>query len=199
MRIISGAAKGVRLQTPPPRQKVHLEIRPTADRAREALFSILSSRLEGATVLDLYAGTGSLGLEALSRGASIVIFVDNNPIALEILQKNTRACLQHISHANTIRTVQLYLPAPLPYQQLPEEIHTGFDLIFADPPYGVGLAKKSIENIAEQNLLKKDAFLIMEERRTLSLPEKYAELTLRERRVYGDNAFHFYQRTNYEN
>lgn len=146
-------------------------------------------------VLDLYAGTGALGLEALSRGAAVAIFIDNNPLALKILQKNILACLPRLSRKQIIRTVSLNLPTPLPSCQLPEQTGAGFDLIFADPPYGVGLSEKSIRSIAKQNLLKKDALLIMEERRTVSLPEKPAGLALLERRVYGEVAFHFYQRS----
>ena len=88
MRIIAGQAKGRRLQTPA--RSRGLVIRPTADRAREALFSILGRQIEGANVLDLFAGTGALGLEALSRGAAQAVLVDNNPQALQVIKKNVQ-------------------------------------------------------------------------------------------------------------
>ncbi len=196
MRIISGAAKGVKLAAPPARQQANREIRPTSDRGREALFSILRPHLQRAAVLDLFAGTGALGLEALSRGAASAIFVDSNPTALNILQKNILRCLPYFPETAQIRTLHFTLPHLL-LRHLPSDMTTenfaGFQLIFADPPYGTGLSQKSAHNIASQQLLAADGILVVEERKTVSLPENFATLHLQNRRVYGEVAFHFYQ------
>ena len=94
MRIIAGTARGRQLQTPSKSTAGYSGqlIRPTADRSREALFSIIGQEIKGATVLDLYAGTGALGLEALSRSAKRVVFVDNNPHAIKLIEKNIELC-----------------------------------------------------------------------------------------------------------
>ena len=90
MRIISGWARGRKLFTPPPRETL---IRPTSDRAREALFNIIGARVQGASVLDLFAGTGALGIEALSRGAKNVCFVEYHPQALDLIRRNIQICM----------------------------------------------------------------------------------------------------------
>ncbi len=194
MRIISGLAKGVRLVSPPARQLAQKEIRPTSDRAREALFSILCPKLPGAAVLDLFAGTGALGLEALSRGADTVVFVDNNPVALKILQKNILRCLDKIDGNKIVRTIQLTLPAPLPYQDLPQRIQRGFDLIFADPPYQTGLSEEIIQSTIGCDLIDEDAVLVIEENQSISLAEKTKKLIRIDKRQYGEISFNFYQK-----
>ena len=121
MRIVAGAAKGRRLATPAP------ATRPTSDRTREAMFNTLAGyvRLDGARVLDLYAGTGAVGLEALSRGAEEVVLVESNRRALDVIRRN-------------VETVGLpgarVVAAPV-NQFMGGEPDDGFDLIFADPPY----------------------------------------------------------------
>ncbi len=92
MRIIAGTAKGRRLFSPPSSKGGKGEIRPTSDRAREALFNVLAGHADGAQVLDLCAGTGAMGLEALSRGADHSVFVDNGRTALALIGKNIHAC-----------------------------------------------------------------------------------------------------------
>ncbi len=196
MRIISGAAKGITLVAPPCRQRPNQEIRPTSDRAREALFSILQPHLQGSTVLDLFAGTGALGLEALSRGSAAALFVDSNPTALTIVQKNIMRCLPLLPESTEIRVLPLKLPTTLPRQLLTDiarDNFSGFSLIFADPPYGTKLSEKSAHSIAAQQLLAADGVLIIEERSSIFLPQNIASLNLQDRRVYGEIAFHFYQ------
>ncbi len=189
-------AKGIRLASPPARQRPDQQIRPTSDRGREALFSILQPYLQKALVLDLFAGTGALGLEALSRGAATAIFIDHTPVALNILQKNIMTCLQYLPPETEIRTLRLTLPASLK-NHLPTDIikedFTGFHLIFSDPPYNTGLAEESARAVAEQQLLATGGTLVIEERRTISLPEEIVSLRLQQRRVYGEVAFHLYQ------
>ncbi len=189
-------AKGVRLLSPPSRQQANQEIRPTSDRGREALFSILQPYLPKALVLDLFAGTGALGLEALSRGAAAAIFIDHNPVALKILQKNIMHCLQYFPPQAAIRTLRLTLPASMKHhlpEKMSREDFDGFHVVFADPPYGTGLAEKTARTVAMQQLLAADGVLVAEERRTAALPRNIDSLQLQDRRVYGEVAFHFYQ------
>ncbi len=135
MRIIAGKWRGRKLVAPP-----GPATRPTADRVREALFSMLASRLggfEGLRVADLFAGTGALGLEALSRGAGHCTFVENDRQALDILQHNIgKLGAEGLSDVRT-RAVE-DLPAPVePY-----------DIILMDPPYGAGLAQVALDRVA---------------------------------------------------
>lgn len=121
MRIIAGTARGRKLSSPPGERT-----RPLLDRVREALFSILGARIEGARVLDLYAGTGSIGLEALSRGAVSCVFVERDRDALECLRENVSA-LGFLERSRIVRgRVEEQLLRP------PEEC---YDAIFFDPPY----------------------------------------------------------------
>jgi 16S rRNA (guanine(966)-N(2))-methyltransferase RsmD len=122
MRIIAGTAKGRKLQAPK-----GSKTRPTSDRVREAIFSIVGDLVEDARVLDLYAGTGAMGLEALSRGARHAVFVEMNPAALQYLNTNIETCRCQDRSGVVSRPVISYL----------EQINPGdnFDLVFADPPY----------------------------------------------------------------
>ena len=124
MRIIAGVAKGRRLQAPR-----GPDVRPTTDRVKEALFSSLQPVLSGARVLDLYAGSGSLGLEALSRGAASAVFVERDPVALRGLRANIEAVGVDgaLVLASTVTGVLAGPPGA-----------AGYDLVFADPPYGLG-------------------------------------------------------------
>jgi 16S rRNA (guanine966-N2)-methyltransferase len=128
MRVIAGSAKGARLV------RVPAGIRPVSDRAREGLFSSLGDLVEGARVLDLYAGTGALGVEALSRGAGEAVFVDRNPAAVRAVEENlARTSLG--DRASIERSeVRRFL------ERRPSE-RAGFDLVFLDPPYEAGSAE----------------------------------------------------------
>lgn len=119
LRVISGSAGGLHLKTP----KRHA-LRPTQDRIRQVIFSSLAERVPGARVLDLYAGTGSLGIEALSRGAASALFVEHDPEAAQCIRDNLAHC--HLQGEVLQSEVAAYLKAPPP---------APFDLIFADPPY----------------------------------------------------------------
>ena len=141
MRIITGRAKGLRLKTPK-----NFLTRPTADRVKESLFSILNGLInfsEVNAVLDIFAGTGALGLESMSRGASSATFIDES--TAEIICDNiTRAKFES---CNVLRGDFEKILRRLSKQNL------AFDLIFSDPPYAKGLAQKSLELVAELNLL----------------------------------------------
>jgi 16S rRNA (guanine(966)-N(2))-methyltransferase RsmD len=122
MRIISGTAKGHKILCPKGKGT-----RPTSDRVREAVFSILGDRVVDARVLDLYSGTGAMGLEALSRGASEAVFVERDLKALKYLAANIEACRLRDRSRVVAKAVLPFLQAA--------DLESGFDIVFADPPY----------------------------------------------------------------
>lgn len=190
LRIISGIGKGRKLFTPPLHDK---SIRPTSDKAREALFSILGKSIQGAKVLDLFAGTGAMGLEAFSRNAGFVVFIDNNRLALELIKKNIALCLSGDKNTCELRVIPHDLTKGIPPIHFPTEFQTGFDLIFADPPYGKNISLSVLNSINESNLLTKNGMLIVEERFNISLPNKLSHLCLIDKRVYGESGFWLYK------
>ena len=191
MRIISGTARGRKLATPPEKET---SIRPTSDRAREALFSIIGPRIKHSLVLDLFAGTGALGLEAYSRGASQVILVDKEPVALKIIQKNTSIFRHEQSNTDRIHVIKDDLRHPQFLRKLALGLTPEFDIIFADPPYGKDFSLPILQYINDNNLLKTDGLIIIEERYNVSLPAKLSCIELFDRRKYGEAGFSFYQR-----
>ena len=135
MRIITGSARGVRLKT-----LEGNEVRPTPERVKEALFSILQFRLEGRRFLDLFTGSGQIGLEALSRGAAEAVMVDAARASLEIAKKNAEAARLKDRATFVQAEAEGYLrrmPGP-------------FDLAFLDPPYGTGVLQRVLPKVAEQ-------------------------------------------------
>lgn len=190
MRIISGAAKGRRLAAPR-----GLNIRPTSDFVKEALFQILGNRLgrdwTAHTVLDLFAGTGGLGIEALSRGVKHCTFVDRSREAAALIERNLQICGQAMGPSNraTLCVTELFhiqkACKRLIFQQAP------FQIIFADPPYETGLSIATIHFVIENSLLSENGILVVEERRKVKLPT--ASLTLFDRRSYGDTVLWFYE------
>jgi 16S rRNA (guanine966-N2)-methyltransferase len=188
VRIISGWARGRKLL--PPSGDSGLEIRPTADRAKEAIFSIIGNKIGNSHVLDLYAGTGSLGLEALSRGAGSVTFVDLNPQAIELIKKNIRVC--RLPEDLQVSVIKHDLRKGLPGELMHNAARQQFNLIFLDPPYSQGLSLKTLEFLANCPLLTIDGLIIAEERRNERLPERQGPLVLMDQRNYGDTGFWLY-------
>ena len=196
LRIISGWAKGRKLHTPPKKQAQ--TIRPTSDRAREALFSILTPHIDGATVIDLYAGTGAFGIEALSRGASHVTFVDNTTISLNLVKKNLELCFESLlkSHSPPPFKTNLYkidLSHNRCFKKHSNLSLENFDIIFLDPPYSKGLAKHTLQEIDSYNNLKHDVLIVAEERFNEEVPNEFKTLTLADNRKYGEASFWFYK------
>ena len=151
MRIIAGQWRGRRLRSPP-----GLETRPTADRVRETLFSMLASRLgsfEGLRVADLFAGSGALGLEALSRGAAFACFVENEPRAVEAIRANA-ADLGALESVQILGGSALALPKSEP-----------FDLVFADPPYAPGSGTAAAHAVAAAGWLAPGGWMAVETHR----------------------------------
>ena len=156
MRVITGSARGRKLKTP-----ANYDIRPTTDNVKEALFSILQFDIEGRRVLDLFAGTGQLGIECLSRGAASATFVDKDRDALRIVKDNLKSC------GLTGTVVQA---DALSFLQSGQQ----FDLIFVDPPYDSGLYEAVLERINLVDILSDGGIIICEARRERNLPEMAA-------------------------
>lgn len=184
MRIIAGIAKGTPLVAPPSR-----DVRPTSDRVREAVFSSLGDRVIGADVLDLFAGTGALGLEAASRGAQTVLFLEHSQPALTALYANIAAFKRH-PDTPTVLTVH----AADVFSELAQLSRDGrvFPLIFADPPYG-HTAQRLLDEPTLPSLLGNDSRLILEsaKRDTLVPPPPWR---LFREAVYGDTRVSFLSR-----
>jgi 16S rRNA (guanine966-N2)-methyltransferase len=176
VRVISGSARGRRLQASP-----GMRLRPTADRVKEALFSIIISRegnLEGKRVLDLCAGTGGLGIEALSRGAVEALFVDNHRESLELISRN----LELAGVAGRGRVLNREAVAAVRELDGPGE---RFHLVFLDPPYRQGLAGELLEALAGSHLLDDTALVVAEIATGEELAETFGMLHECDRRRYG--------------
>jgi 16S rRNA (guanine966-N2)-methyltransferase len=183
MRVVGGRLKGRNIAAPTSR-----DIRPTADRLRESVFNILvhayDNPLQDARVLDLFAGTGALGIEAVSRGAAFALFVDNGAEARALLRNNVEAlALGGVSKVYRRDATDLGPAHPM----------QPFTLAFLDPPYGKGLAEKSLASLRDGGWLVGDALVIVEEAKAAAFaaPEGFEEL---ERRTYDDTEFVFLRR-----
>jgi 16S rRNA (guanine966-N2)-methyltransferase len=180
MRVVGGRLKGRNIAAPTSR-----EIRPTADRLRESVFNILvhayDNAIDGARVLDLFAGTGALGIEAVSRGAAFTLFVDNGAEARALLRNNVEA-LALGGVTKVYRRDATDLGPAHPMQP--------FSLAFLDPPYGKGLAEKSLASLRDGGWLVQGALVVVEEAKAagFAAPEGFEEL---ERRAYDDTEFVF--------
>ncbi len=185
MRVIAGSARGRRLAT-----FRGTTVRPTPDRVREALFSMLLSRLgsfQGLRVLDLFAGSGALAIEALSRGAASATLVEQAAAAAQTIRDNLTLCRL------TDRAEVMVRDA---WQALPALAKGGpFDLIFLDPPYNKGLAARAVQVIAAHDLLAADGILSTETAGEEELPESAGRLQRRDHRRYGSIMISLYTHT----
>ncbi len=198
MRIIAGKLKGRRLVT-----IKGLEVRPTSDRVKESVFRILGERVIGADFLDLCAGTGNIGLEALSRGAKSVTFIERDYHCIRVIESNLEQCGFH--------------PKPPQVQLIKREARKGladlgtrktrFHLIYFDPPYDADIYGPCLEQIGRERLLSPDGLIVVEHRFRLPkslrlrksaemdylLPTKIGELILNRQEQYGDTMLSFYK------
>ena len=180
MRVVGG-----RLRSRPIAGPKSQAVRPTSDRSREALFNILihayGDPVAGARVLDLFAGTGALGIEAISRGAAYALFVDEGVEARSLLRGNTES-LGLGGVTRIFRRDATGLGPAHPVEP--------FDLVFLDPPYGKGLAEKALASARDGGWLKPQALIVVEEAADagFAAPEGFEEL---ERRTYDDTEFVF--------
>jgi len=177
MRVITGSARGRRLETPE-----GLETRPTSEKAKEAIFSAIQFEIEQATVLDLFAGSGQLGIEALSRGARLAAFIDssveaynailNNLIATGLKKSSRVAKMDALSYLKTTRD--------------------RFDIIFLDPPYASGLAAQALPLCAK--IATESGVIICETDNGVELPEEVGDFVLAKKYKYGRSCFFMYRR-----
>ena len=182
LRIIAGEYKGLRLVTPKGKG-----LRPTADRVREAIFNILGYDLSELWVLDLFAGTGAMGLEALSRGAGFVVMVDQHPAAIRLIGRNLAAC-GNPEHASVYK-----LDLRRGLRGLTDQNYS-FDLVFLDPPYGRGLTQRCLEQLGTGKLLNAVATVVSEHATDEKLASTYGCLHRQTMRVYGTTGVSFYTR-----
>ncbi|WP_173196498.1 16S rRNA (guanine(966)-N(2))-methyltransferase RsmD [Geobacter sp. SVR] len=182
MRVIAGNARGVRLEAP---RGMHT--RPTADRVREALFSIILSRrdIKDARVLDICAGTGGLGIEALSRGAGSCCFIENNRQALTSLKRNL-AAVRYAEQASVMEVEALKALRLLAGRA------SSFDLVFFDPPYASELYAMVPAMLSDLSLLAEEGLLVAECAARTIMPERIGGLMKIDRRVYGDTALEMF-------
>ena len=178
MRVISGTARGRRLKEP-----ANYDIRPTTDKVKESIFNIIQFEIEGRRVLDLFAGTGQLGIEALSRGADSCVFVDESNAAVKIIGENVKAC-GFEKNAQVLRSDALSALSRL----------GKFDVILLDPPYDTELLNKALEKIIEIDILKVNGIILCESRAEATLAEVNAPYKLRKEYKYGKIKLTLYTR-----
>lgn len=174
MRIITGSARGKRLQAP-----AGLHTRPTTDRVKESVFNIIQWDLEGRRVLDLFGGSGQLGLEALSRGAAACVIVDGDKNARKIIEANIKSC----GFEDRCRLVQGDAFAFLQRQE-----KGSFHVIFLDPPYGGELLNRAIESICRIDILTQGGIMVCESAVDDQLAVPPAPYRMAKRYAYGHTA-----------
>ncbi|MGS0764167.1 16S rRNA (guanine(966)-N(2))-methyltransferase RsmD [Syntrophomonas curvata] len=182
MRVISGTARGKRLQAPR-----GTDTRPITDMIKEALFNVLGSGIGGASLLDLFAGSGSVGIEALSRGARQVVFIDNSHNAVRVIRDNLNNC-------GFTQGFELYRNDVFRAVEILARRKTKFDYIYADPPFTVeAIFGPLLETLDRTSLLAPDGSLIIRSPRRMILPLKLK--SLQEYRVnnYGESTLHYYR------
>jgi 16S rRNA (guanine(966)-N(2))-methyltransferase RsmD len=180
VRVIGGKIKGRKIKTC--RGKF---LRPTSEKIREAIFNIISPFLTDGLVLDLFAGTGSLGIEALSRGMGRAVFIENNTRVISILKENIISCQLE----NQAEVIVLPVTKGLKILRSRKE---KFKLIFLDPPYLSNLAGRTILEISEANILEKDGLVIVEHSSREDIKSNYGNLIMFDQRQYGQTLVSFF-------
>jgi 16S rRNA (guanine(966)-N(2))-methyltransferase RsmD len=182
LRIIAGISRGRKLVSPK-----DSSIRPTGDRVKEALFSMIDAHVPGSKVLDLFAGTGSLGLEALSRGAEFATFVENSPKSLELLKKNIELAgfkaQSEVIYKDALRAAAAF-----------GKSGRVFDIIFVDPPYKENLYEKVLSSIENYGIIRNGGLVVVEYPAAMAINEaKVRFIPVRSKR-YGNTAINIYTR-----
>lgn len=187
MRISGGIVKGRKIKTKSAFKRGRSgELRPTSSKVRQAIFNILQDRINGSSFLDLYAGTGAVGIEALSRGAERVVFVDGDPVRAGIIKK----IVEEIGFRDK---VSVFKDDALRFLKKSSE---AFDIIFADPPYDSGDHDLILHLISDRNVLKDMGILIVEHRSKKFMPEECGSLRHVKTYLYGDTALSLYRKEN---
>ena len=169
MRVISGSARGRRLK-----EIAGFDIRPTSDMVKESVFNIIQFDIEGRRVLDLFAGTGQLGIEALSRGAGSATFVDSAPNVVKLIYENVKLCGFEDRADILLRDALRFI-----------ENNEAYDLIFIDPPYDTALAEKALGKIIEFDKLNTNGIIICEMRADRKTPAVSPPYYLQKEYIYG--------------
>ncbi|HVN67578.1 MAG TPA: 16S rRNA (guanine(966)-N(2))-methyltransferase RsmD [Candidatus Sulfotelmatobacter sp.] len=180
--MIAGKAKGLHLKTP----KADGRVRPLTDRAREALFNILAEKVGGSSFLDLFAGTGAVGIEALSRGAKIAIFVELNRQVVALIRQN-------LAITGFTDRAEVYAVDALKAVNILNGKGARFGIIFIGAPYDSPLLAKVLDKIAEGGLLAPDGVLIAEHRKQQEMAIEYGKLQMYRTARYGETVFDFYK------
>jgi len=179
IRIIAGEAKGRKLKSLPPEKT-----RPLLARIKKSLFDIIGAKIKGCVFLDLYAGTGSVGIEALSRGAKEVVFIEKESQAVKVIKENLRGL--NLSRNFKARLIQHDIRSGLPRD-------TRFDFIFVAPPYKLKLITPTLRVIGEANILASNGWIICQHHFREKLPEEYFPFELFREKKYGDTILSFYR------
>jgi len=180
MKVISGTLKGRNILG-----YNILGTRPTMDRVKESLFGMIQNNIKDSIVLDLFAGSGQLGIEAISNGANICYFVDNNKEVIKILNQN-------ITNLNIKdKSIIIYSDWKKSLNDFSNQ-NLKFDLIFIDPPYDYNVYEKILEKVSTLNLLKEDGLIILEHS-NLKLKDTYYNLTLCKEKKYGNKSVNIYK------
>ncbi len=183
MKVTGGMSKGRLLAS-----IKGLNIRPTSGKVREAIFNLLGQDITGLKVLDLFAGTGSLGIEALSRGALCALFIDNSYLSIKTIKKNLRLCGFVSSGAVLKRDIMRGLPFEHRFFQ------KDIDLVFIDPPYGKDYIPPILKRISEGEILASSAIVVAESLKDNKLPVRMGKLCLFDTRIYGETKIDMYNR-----
>ena len=171
MRVITGSAKGTRLQT-----LDGLETRPTAEKVKEAIFSIIQFDIEGRYVLDLFAGSGQMGIEALSRGAAGASFVDSSRDAVKIITANVRKCKMEDRAEIVASDYRAFLLSPHPHP---------YGVVFLDPPYGTAQLKRALKTLESVDIVAKCGIIVCESEKDEVLPDDLKGYTKTKEYFYG--------------
>jgi len=183
MRITAGTAKGHKLITPK-----FKGVRPTTEMVKEALFNVLAPYITEATFLDLFAGIGNVGLEALSRGAKKVYFVDNNPKCIRLIKENAIA-LKFSDNAGII------LMDALESIEFFKRKRVDFDIIFMDPPYELDYVSRVVHAVITSNILKEEGILVVQRSKREILTLNNSEGYIYKEKSYGDTILDFVRRS----
>lgn len=179
MRIITGSAKGTKLKAP-----LGLDTRPTADRVKESVFNILGDIVVNACVLDVFAGTGNLGLEALSRGAKSAVFVDNSNESIAVIKDNAHRT--HLTECTEIYKNDVFRVL----DQLAQAGRT-FDLLFCDPPYKKGFVQAVLKKLDNHPIMAPRGVVVIEHSRDEQIADEWEHLQLKRTERYGTTLVSF--------
>lgn len=177
MRVITGTARGKKLIT-----AEGMDVRPTPERVKEAMFSAIQFDIEGRTVLDLFAGSGQMGIEALSRGAERAVFVDQSPVSVDNINRN----LKNTELADKAKVIRG------DYNAVLLGMTEKFDYVFLDPPYASGFLEKALKLV--QKNVKDHGVIICEHPKEQALPDEVDEFTVKKQYRYGKVYLTFYVR-----